>query len=205
MLYTSNDHASDAGKNLIQYDPKRNRFTLLDAPMPADEVGEKHPVTVMRASTSKRGPDGLFYGVTLAGQMFTFDPEMEQIVDRGTCWPGAQRYTTSLARSPGGRYIYYVPGAHGMGNRDGSPLIQYDTCTETRKVIAFLAPYYAEKYGYTPSGSFSIKLDDRGERLFICWNGGFFEPEVALGEKPASLFLHNALMLVHIPASEREE
>ena len=69
--------------------------------------------------------------------------------------------------------------------------------TETRKVIAFLAPYYANKYGYTPSGSFSIQLDDPGERLFICWNGGFFEPEVALGEKPGSLFLHNAVMLVH--------
>ena len=205
MLYTSNSHTSDPENNLIKYDPKRNRFQLLDAPMPADEIGSEHAVNVMRASTARRGPDGLFFGVTLAGQMFSFDPEKEQIVDRGYSWPGEQRYTTSLARSPGGRYLYYAPGAHGRGNRDGSPLVQYDVQTGTRKVIAFLAPYYADKYGYTPSGSFSIKLDDKGERLFICWNGGFFEPEVALGKNPGSLFLHNAVMLVHIPASERQE
>jgi hypothetical protein len=205
MVYTSNDHESDPGKNLIKYDPKRNHFQLLDAPMPADEIDPEHAVTLMRASSAGRGPDGLFYGVTQAGQMFTFDPEKEEIRDRDTSWPGKQRYTTSLARSPGGRYLYYVPGAHGMGNRDGSPLVQYDTKTGDRKVLAFLAPYYAQKYGYTPSGSFSIKLDAKGERLFICWNGGFFSAEMALGEKPASLFQHNAVMLVHIPPAERGE
>jgi hypothetical protein len=204
-LYTSNNHADETQRRLIRYDAATNRFTQLEAAMPADEIGEEHTVSVMRASTSKRGPDSLFYGITMNGQLFSFDPESETLTDRGYGWPGEERYTTSLARSPGGRYIYYCPGAHGHGCRDGSPLVQYDTKTGARKVIAFLAPFYMEKYGYTPSGTFSIKLDDAGERLFVCWNGGFFEKETALGEKRHSLFIHNALMLVHIPASERRE
>ena len=36
-----------------------------------------------------------------------------------------------MERSPGGRYLYYMPGAHGHGYSDGSPLIQYDTETGT--------------------------------------------------------------------------
>jgi len=203
MLYTSNQHESDPNNNLIKYDPKRNRFTLLDAPMPPDELSEEGGVAPMRASTSKRGEDGLFYGVTSRGQMFTFDPETEEIVDRGYSWPGEERYTTSLQRSPGGRYLYFAPGAHGGGYRDGSALVQYDIETGTRKVLAFLAPYYMEKYGYTPSGAFSIKLDDAGERVFICWNGGFSAR--AFDEKPRSVFHNNSIMLVHIPESERRE
>lgn len=204
-LYTSNGHTDDPKHNLIRYDPKTNRFTLLDAPMPADEVGEDHGVTVMRASTPKRGPDGLFYGITSNGQLFSFDPDSEEVTDRGYGWPGQERYTTSMARSPGGRYVYYCPGAHGHGCRDGSPVVQYDTVTGARKVLAFLDPFYRKKYGYTPSGTFSIRLDDRGERLFICWNGGFFDEEMVVGEKRVSLFVHNAVMLVHIPKSERRE
>ena len=46
----------------------------------------------------------------------------EKIADLGLNWPGEERYTTSMERSPGGRYVYYAPGAHGHGNRDGSPI-----------------------------------------------------------------------------------
>ena len=204
-LYTASNHPDDPQCNLIRYDPATNRFTLLEAPMPADEIGEDHQVTVMRASTSKRGPDGLFWGITSNGQLFSFDPESETVTDRGYGWPGEERYTASMERSPGGRYLYYCPGAHGHGCRDGSPLVQYDTQTGAHKVLAFLSPYCMDKYGYVPSGTFSIRLDSKGERLFICWNGGFFDRDFALGKDRHSLFLHNAVMLVHIPESERKE
>ncbi|MCA9409687.1 MAG: hypothetical protein KC944_00660 [Candidatus Omnitrophica bacterium] len=198
MLYTSNRHEDDHEKHFIKYDPYKNRFELTEmaAPPTDGQAGE------MRASTIRRNSDGIFYGVTTPGQMFTFDPDKEEIVDLGLCWPGEERYTTSLETSPGERYIYYVPGAHGKGCLDGSPLVQYDTKTQTKKVLAFLSPFYEEKYGYTPSGSFSLKLDDKGERVFIIWNGGFFDYDP---ENPGSLFKHNAIMLVHIPESEREE
>ena len=208
-VYTGNSHESDPDFNLIEYDPEKNRFALLDAPMPKTaEVGE-HPSngkpTGMRACTTRRGPDGLFYGCTHSGELFSFDPDTVKVADLGVCWPGKQRYTTSMQISPGGRYVYYVPGAHGHGCLDGSPLMQYDTKTGQRKVLAFLAPFYAEKYGYTPSGAFSCQLDEKGERLFICWNGGFLEYEVDKEGNTGSLFATNALMVVHIPESEREE
>ncbi|GMV92610.1 MAG: hypothetical protein AMXMBFR82_23880 [Candidatus Hydrogenedentota bacterium] len=205
MLYTSNQDPSDPECNLIKYDYTKNRFELLDAPMPADEIGEDHTIAVMRGCTPKRGADGLLHGITSNGQLFSFDPDAVKVSDLGYGWPGEERYTTSIERSPGGRYLYYVPGAHGHGCRDGSPIMQYDLQTGKRKVLAFVARYYWEKYGYVPSGTFAIKLDDAGERLFIIWNGGYFDEEAAFGEARTSLFKHNAIMLIHIPESERGE
>jgi len=205
-LYTSNRHADDPNHSLIRYDPATNKHTLLEsAPMPADEIGEKHEIQDMRASTEKRGPDGLLHGITANGQLFSFDPESETTKDLGYGWPGEERYTTSLQRSPTGKYIYYCPGAHGEGFRDGSPIMQYNVETGERKVLAFVDQFYRGKYGYTPSGTFSIKLDPKGKRLFICWNGGFYDEEVVMGKSSGSFFQHNAAMLVHIPESERRE
>lgn len=204
-LYTSNNHPDDTEHHLIRYDPATNRHTLLEAAMPKDEIGGGRKSDDIRACTAKRGPDGLLHGITANGQLFSFDPETEKVTDLGYGWPGEERYTTSLERSPGGKYLYYCPGAHGHGCRDGSPVMQYNVETGERKVIAFLDRYYRAKYGYTPSGSFSIKLDDKGERLFICWNGGYYDDETVLGQARHSLFMHNAAMLVHIPESERRE
>ena len=106
-----------------------------------------------------------------------------------------------MDRSPGGRYIYYLPGAHGHGYTDGSPVVQYDTKTDIKKVIAFMYPYYYDKYGYTPGGTFSIKLDERGERLFILWNGAFVEHT----GKGGDTFGQCSVMVVNIPESERIE
>ena len=81
------------------------------------------------------------------------------------------------------------------------PVVQYDTTTGSVKVLAFMFPYYMDKYGYTPGGTFSIKLDDRGERLFILWNGAFVEH----GEKTTDTFGQCSVMVVNIPESERRE
>jgi hypothetical protein len=134
--------------------------------------------------------------------MFTFDPVKEVVVNKGYNWPGEQRYTASMDRSPKGRYVYYLPGAHGHGYSDGSPVVQYDTQTGTKKVLAFMFPYYYEKYGYTPGGTFSIKLDDKGERLFVLWNGAFVEYDPA---GKSDTFGQCSVMVINIPASERQE
>ena len=208
MVYTSNAHPDDPDMHMIKYDPFKNRFSRLDCCMPittaatSGKGGPQGKPSHMRAQTAHRGPDGLFYGVTYSGQLFSFDPVKEEIVDKGLNWCGDQRYTASMARSPGGRYIYYLPGAHGHGYSDGSPLIQYDTQTDSKKVLAFFLPYYYEKYGYTPGGTFSIVLDDKGEKLFILWNGAFAEHS---GEMVGDTFGHCSIMLVSIPESERPE
>jgi hypothetical protein len=200
MVYSTNSGNSpvaDPDIHMLKYDPYKNSFTKLACTMPAEGRAQ------MRAHTWNRGPDGLFWCATYSGEMFTFDPAKEEVVDKGPVWPGKQRYTAAMDRSPGGRYVYYLPGAHGLGWSDGSPVVQYDTRTGARKVLAFMYPYYFEKYGYTPSGTFSIKLDDRGERLFVCWNGAFVEHNE--GVKPEDTFGVCAVTVIDIPASERKE
>ncbi|MDP2981893.1 MAG: hypothetical protein Q8O92_01010 [Candidatus Latescibacter sp.] len=196
MVYTANNHVSDQERHLIRYDPAANRFTKLSCSMPKDPMtGRYEP---MRAQTRDRGPDGLFWGVTNSGVLFSFDPAREKIVDHGLIWPTDQRYTCSMERSPGGRYVYYAPQAY----RDGSPVIQYDIKTGGKKVIAFLKSYYYEKYGYIPAVSYSLKLDDRGEKLFMVWNGAFTEdvPDLGVGR-----FGNCSVMVINIPESERKE
>ncbi len=209
MVYTTNYHESDSKKHIIKYNPFKNRFFRLDCHMPKNKVLTKRGNTggynQMRAQTAKRGPDGLFWGVTVSGELFTFDPDKEKIVEKGINWPGEQRYTTSMARSPKGRYIYYLPGGHGKSFLEGSPIVQYDTKTEKKKVIAFLSPYYFEKYGYTIGGTFSIKLDDKGEKLFILMNGAFIDIEEQLKKNNIDVFGNPSVFLINIPESERIE
>ncbi|MFC1539204.1 hypothetical protein ACFL6H_07260 [Candidatus Latescibacterota bacterium] len=206
MVYTSNrDQTSDPMLHFIKYDPFKNRFFKLGCHVPKETMPSNRGSAEyqhMRAQTAKRGPDGLFWCVSYSGKLYTFDPVKEEIIDKGYNWPGEQRYTCSMARSPGGRYIYYLPGAHGGGYLDGAPIIQYDTETGTKKVIAFLFPYYYEKYGYTPGGTFSIKLDDNGDKLFILFNGAFISHGEKLG---GDTFGQCSVMLVNIPESERLE
>lgn len=208
MVYTSNREKDvDPEMHFLKYDPFKNRFFKLACHSPSNEGDSRFEksgdYSPMRAQTRQRGPDGLFWCVTMGGQLFTFDPVKEEIVDKGSNWPGKQRYTGGMVRSPGGRYLYYLPGAHGHSYSEGSPLIQYDTRTDTKKVIAFMFPYYYEKYGYTPSGTFSFKLDDEGKRLFILWNGAFVEH--TKGKSTGEAFGQCSVMLVHIPESERTE
>jgi hypothetical protein len=193
-VYTTNNSESDAKRRLICYDPATNRFSRLACHMPKDfRTGRYEP---MRAQTRDRGPDGLFWGVTSSGQLFTFDPEREIIKDKGSCWPGDQRYTCSLERSPGGRYVYYAPQTY----RDASPVIQFDIKTGKKKVLAFLVYYYFGKYGYIPAVSYSLKLDTAGGRLFMVWNGAFTDLADDIG---VGRFGHCSVMLLHIPESER--
>ena len=208
MVYTSNrDQAADPELHLIKYDPFKNRFSKLECHMPQESEdstrgGKAGGYSQMRAETRAVGPDGLFWCVSYSGRLFTFDPKKEEVVDKGYNWVGKQKYTASMDRSPKGRYVYYLPGAHGHGYSDGSPVVQYDTQTGTKKVLAFMFPYYYEKYGYTPGGTFSIKLDDKGERLFILWNGAFVNYDPS---KESDTFGQCSVMVVNIPARERQE
>ncbi len=198
--YSCNTHESDPDMHFIKYDTARNRFFKLDCSIPKQQRNGQ--TAYLRAHTRHRGPDGLFWCVSQQGELFTFDPEREVIEDKGLLWPGAQTYVASLDRSPGGRYLYFVPGAHGGGWAEGAPIVQYDTRTGARKVIAFPFPYYREKYGYITGGTYSAVLDDKGERLCILWNGAFTDIKP---NGKADTFGHCSVMLVHIPESERRE
>ena len=66
-------------------------------------------------------------------------------------------------------------------------------------MIAFLHPFYADKYGYVFGGSYGLSLNKDGSQLFIAWNGKFSP------EKEGESFGDPTNMLIEIPESERIE
>ena len=208
---------SDKKHHVIKYDPYKNRFFELDCHMPPNSRTGTYDR--MRCQTRSKGPDGLFWGITYSGEIFSFDPEKEEVKGHGLIWPGVDHYSCTIDRSPGGRYLYYTFAAHSRSYLYGSPVVQYDTETGQRKVLAFLFDHYYDKYGYIPGGSYAFKLDDLGERLFMMWNGDFTdvdELKAKGGWDPTDIstygmpskrdaFGHCAVFLLHIPESERRE
>jgi len=102
--------------------------------------------------------------------------------------------------SPDEKYLYYIPAAHGKSHLEGTPVVQFNIKTGTRKVLAFLFPYFHNKYGYIPSGTFCLKLDEKGEKLFALFNGAFAEYDTASGD----VFGDPSVIVIDIPASERQ-
>ena len=151
----------------------------------------------IRAATSET-PQGIVYTVS-SGQgereatLYAFDVRTEKVTALGPAAVGSQQYITSLDADPTGRFLYYVPGAHGGSELDGCPVVQFDTRTKQKKVLAFLHPFYAERYGCTLKGTFSSAIDAKGEKLYITWNNS----------RGTKVWDSCVLTVIHIAASER--
>ena len=151
----------------------------------------------LRAATQET-PQGVIYTVSKgakAGQsiIYAFDVKTEKAEELGDAAVGSQNYITSIDADPSGRYLYYVPGAHGGAGADGTPIIQFDVKTKQKKVIAFLAAFYKSKYGCTPVGTYSTAIDDKGETLYVTWNVN----------RAGKAWDCTAVSAIHIPAAER--
>ena len=176
-----NEGGAGSGK---KYDPRTNQIT--DCPAVPD----------VRACT-RETPDGLIYGVSSRSpDMWVFDVKTEKLRKLGPCIVSSQRYITSMDVDPSGRYVYYIPGAHGGGVKDGTPIVQYDAKTNKRKIIAFLNVYYTKKYSYAPDGTFGSALSADGSTLYVTWNGRRIPT--------AKDWDTCAMTAIHIPASERQ-
>ena len=103
-------------------------------------------------------------------------------------------YITALKIDPTGRYLYYIPGAHGGADKDGTPVVQYDTKNKTKKVIAFLHPFYKDKYGVAVVGTYSYALSPKGDDLYVTWNAN---------RSASKAWDTCALTVIRIPESER--
>jgi hypothetical protein len=151
----------------------------------------------IRAATGET-PQGIVYTVSQGqggrdAHLFAFDTRTEKVEDLGPAAAASNTYVASIDADPTGRYLYYVPGAHGGGDRDGTAVVQFDTRTRTKKVIAFLHPFYQSKYGCTPVGTYSTAVDPKGDTLYVTWN-------VNRGGRAWDCC---ALTAIHIPESER--
>lgn len=151
----------------------------------------------IRAATQETA-DHLVYTVSTGQKsedatIWEFNTATEQARQIGTASVGSQAYVASIDVDATGRFLYYVPGAHGGGPKDGSPVVQFNVKTGRKKVIAFLHPFYEEKYGFIPKGTYSTALSSDGSQLFVTWN-------VSRGTRAWDCC---GLTVIHIPEEER--
>lgn len=185
VYYTPGSEKADAG-TLMRFDPAAGGPpTKLNA-----DIG-------IRAAT-KETPRGVVYTVSQGqggrdAHIYAFDVKTEKVEDLGPAAAASNTYVASLDADPTGRYLYYVPGAHGGSDKDGTAVVQFDTKTRRKKVIAFLHPFYQQKYGCTPVGTYCTAVDPAGDKLYVTWN-------VNRGGRAWDCC---ALTAIHIPESER--
>jgi hypothetical protein len=182
-------YVNEDGGPLMRYDP--------DSGKPPTRIAGS---IGLRAATQET-PDGYVYTVSTRGDgtLWRFNTKTEKIDKIGNASVGTQTYVTTLDVDPTGRYLYYVPGAHGGSEGDGTPIVQFDVKTGKKKVLAFLHPFYQQKYGYVPRGTFGSALDPSGDKLYITWNGNRGGPD----SRGRLRFDTCALTVIHIPESER--
>ncbi|MCA9114816.1 MAG: hypothetical protein KDA79_06985 [Planctomycetaceae bacterium] len=165
-----------------KWDPETRTITAGEAPH-------------VRSATAET-PQGVVYGTThREARLWGFDTKTEKLTDIGEGAVASQTYISSMHADPTGRYLYYVPGAHGGAVKDGSPVVQYDLKRKKRKVIAFLHSLYSRKYGYHPDGCFVSVLSPEGDKLYVSWDG--WRTGQPRGWESCML------TVIHIPESER--
>ncbi|MFA6471310.1 MAG: hypothetical protein WCU00_04630 [Candidatus Latescibacterota bacterium] len=184
-------------QNFVCYERRNNRFTVMNAKVPPNPVTGM--VTGCRAHTEEKDAQGAFWCFDFSGGIFKFYPEEDRTESVGVNWGKEGKYTANMNFSPKKRYIYYLPGADNAAFTYGNPIVQYDTQTGKKKVIAFINNFYVKKYGYNPGGTYGIELDEKGESIFFYTNGRFATKEIG------AAYGRPAIFHVHIPASERVE
>lgn len=187
---TESRGGSRSNAQLVRFDPENP-----GPPQPIDAV-------VGLRGASDETSDGYVYTVN-NGEIWQFNTKTEKAVSLGHAEVGSQTYIASIDIDPKtNRYLYFVAGAHGGGQRDGSPLVQFDIKTKTSKVICFLNPYCYAKYGYIPMGTYGSAVSPEGDKVYITWNGNYGTKKENLGKRIR--FNACAMTVVHIPESERQ-
>jgi hypothetical protein len=149
-------------------------------------------------AASGESVDGAIYFVDqgregTATLLYRLDTADESVLELGPVAVGGQQYITSLAIDPLGKFLYYVPGAHGGAERDGSAVVQYDLRSGVRKVVAFLHPTFGERHGLALRGCYGVSISEDGDRLYLIWNAS----------RGGKVWDCCALTVVHLPEGER--
>ncbi|MFW6060037.1 MAG: hypothetical protein ACODAQ_07630, partial [Phycisphaeraceae bacterium] len=167
-------------------------------------------------SSTRQASDGWIYATTYGGehgrngQLIRFHPGQQKLEMLGPDFlrigrngePAPGNYTTVTILSPDERFVYYLPGAHGGAVRIGTPVVQYEIATGTRKVLAFLRPVMEREAEYVPGGTYGAKLSADGSTLYVNLNGHAIEENRLERMKPNGFGL-TAFVAIHIPPSER--
>ena len=197
-VYTTDTASPD--KQIVRYTRRNNTFARMNARTPVNPATGNHGS--LRAHTSVRDSEQAYWCLDHWGGMFRFFPDADSTVWVDHNWSPDGTYTANIEMSPGGRYIYYIPGQLSEIPK-GTPVVQYDTKTGNRKVLAFIFDHFMDEYGYAPIRCYGLELDAKGESLFFYANGGFADPA---DENPYAIRMRRAALFhLHIPDSEREE
>ncbi|MBI3927727.1 MAG: hypothetical protein HY319_19460 [Armatimonadetes bacterium] len=181
--------AKEGPAELYRYDPgSPGRVTRL-------------PVRMGARAATEESSAGTIYAAD-EGQLWAFDTAAETARALDSLLVGEQKYVASLDLDPAERFLYYIPGAHGGSYKDGAPIVQYDLRKRSRKVLAFLHPYYQEKYSIVFTGTYSSALSPEGDKLYVTWNVARVPKGQSASKKTQADSC--ALTVIHIPASERQ-
>lgn len=146
------------GGDVVAVEPESGDSRLLDGVLPGDWL---------RASTTI-GPDGSVYGTTRdPDALFSMDANGE-FTDLGEL----EDYVASIALSPDGRTLYYVPGAHGSGWEYGTPLIAVDVETGEHRELVRLNDLVESGLDVRAGGTYNVVVDPGGERIYVGLNAG---------------------------------
>jgi len=180
---------------LAFYDPATNQLEKSDVKLP-ENAGARRGSELRASARSTKS--GVIFGMTGGGRLFSFDPEKREVKDLGANF-GEGDYTAVMVLSPDEKFVYFVPGAHGSSSKGGTPIVQFEVATGTRKVIAFLNEVVRKKLNYNLGGTYNLQIDPSGERLFITFNGAAFVD----GARKVEAFGAPCVVMVAIPKDER--
>jgi hypothetical protein len=169
VMIDSRGHAlySVGDRSLVGIDPVSGMTTTLLDVLPGEWL---------RASTAP-GPDGAVYGVTR-------EPDILFRLDAAgtfTTLGPVEDYVASLALSPDGRTVYYVPGAHGNGWTEGTPLIAVDIGSGEHTEIVRLNDLIEPALGVRVGGSYNVVADPSGDVIYIGLNAGELDDDAPFG------------------------
>lgn len=105
----------------------------------------------LRAATPL-SPDGGFVGVS----QYSFDLFAVDSNGNVEVVGNAGEYTASLASTPDGHRVFWMPGAHGDAWEMGAPVLQLDPASgEVTELVSLVEPFETS-LGLRPGGSYSI-------------------------------------------------
>ncbi|HEX6424593.1 MAG TPA: hypothetical protein VFZ79_14015, partial [Acidimicrobiales bacterium] len=159
---------SRTGGRLARWDPATGELRDLDTELPGD---------FLRAATPP-APDGTVYLVTQEPDvLLALEPDgsLRELGEMAG-------YTASVALSPDGDRLWYVPGAHGDAAEQGTPLIEVDTATGDQRVVVELDPLARDGLGLSLGGTYNVVPGPEGDVLYLGMNAAEPDADDTFGE-----------------------
>ncbi|MBN1292003.1 MAG: hypothetical protein JXB48_09200 [Candidatus Latescibacteria bacterium] len=180
--------------NFVSFDPATNVFTRYDERTPEDLGRNAGKNSVIRAHSERRTREGFLWVNSTNGTLYKFWPDDLRTEVVTQLWAD-YTYSPRVSLSPDERYLYYVANTKRSDYRY-KPIVQFDTVTKRRKVLAFIADYYFEKYGYVFGSMHGSTLSHDGKTFVMVFNGSFLPRDSEWQDTPS-------LVVLHIPENER--